>query len=53
MQKLKNDELDRISVADYKKSEKTPIVIILDNVRSMNNIGSAFRTADAFLIEKK
>jgi len=52
MQKLKNEELDRISIEDYKASDKTPIIIVLDNIRSMNNIGSAFRTADAFLVEK-
>jgi 23S rRNA (guanosine2251-2'-O)-methyltransferase len=52
MQKLKNKELNRISTYEYKNSIKTPIVVILDNVRSMNNIGSAFRTADAFRIEK-
>jgi tRNA G18 (ribose-2'-O)-methylase SpoU len=49
MRKLANEELNRISVEDYKKTEKTPIVIVLDNVRSLNNIGSVFRTADAFL----
>lgn len=52
MQKLKNEELERISAEDYKNSAKTPIVIMLDNIRSMNNIGSAFRTADSFLIEE-
>jgi len=52
MRKLKNSELDRLSVADFKSSEKTPLVIILDNIRSLNNIGSVFRTSDAFLIEK-
>jgi len=52
MQKLKNEELARISAADYKDSTKNPIVIVLDNIRSMNNVGSAFRTADAFRIEK-
>ncbi|MEZ4858831.1 MAG: RNA methyltransferase [Flavobacteriaceae bacterium] len=50
--KLKNSELDRISSSEFKNSEKTPLSIILDNVRSLNNIGSVFRTADAFLIEK-
>lgn len=50
--KLKNSELGRKSVKDFKESDKTPIVIILDNVRSLNNIGSVFRTADSFLIEK-
>jgi 23S rRNA (guanosine2251-2'-O)-methyltransferase len=52
MRKLANEELNRISVEDYKKTAKTPIVLVLDNVRSLNNIGSIFRTADAFLIEK-
>ncbi|MGD1889120.1 MAG: RNA methyltransferase [Cyclobacteriaceae bacterium] len=52
MRKLKNEELGRLSVDDYKAAKKRPIVVILDNVRSMHNVGSAFRTADAFLIEK-
>ena len=52
MKKLTMDELNRISVEEYKQAEKTPIVVVLDNVRSMNNIGSVFRTADAFRIEK-
>lgn len=52
MRKLKNEELDRLDVASFKKADKTPVVIILDNIRSLNNIGSVFRTADAFLIEK-
>ncbi|MHA6279528.1 RNA methyltransferase [Salinimicrobium sp. CAU 1759] len=50
--KLKNSELDRKSTEEFKAAEKTPIIVILDNVRSLNNIGSIFRTADAFLIEK-
>lgn len=50
--KLKNSELDRKSAEEFKLAEKTPIIVILDNVRSLNNIGSIFRTADAFLIEK-
>lgn len=50
--KLKNSELDRKTTSEFKAAKKTPIVIILDNVRSLNNIGSIFRTADAFLIEK-
>lgn len=50
--KLKNSELDRKSPTEFKKARKTPIIVILDNVRSLNNIGSIFRTADAFLIEK-
>lgn len=52
MRKLKNEELDRLSTEEFKKADKTPIALVLDNVRSMNNIGSAFRTADAFRIEK-
>ena len=52
MRKLKNSELDRLSVEGFKSVEKTPIIIILDNIRSLNNIGSVFRTSDAFLIEK-
>ena len=52
MRKLKNSELDRLSVEEFKNSDKTPIIIILDNIRSLNNIGSVFRTSDAFLIEK-
>ncbi|TBW30225.1 RNA methyltransferase [Gramella sp. KN1008] len=50
--KLKNSELDRKSVEEFKEAEKSPIIVILDNVRSLNNIGSVFRTADAFLIKK-
>lgn len=50
--KLLNSELERKSVSEFHKAEKTPIIVILDNVRSLNNIGSVFRTADAFLIEK-
>ena len=51
MRKLKNEELNRISTDEFRQKEKTPVVLVLDNVRSMNNIGSIFRTADAFLIE--
>jgi tRNA G18 (ribose-2'-O)-methylase SpoU len=50
--KLKNNELGRISAAAYKEKEKTPLILILDNIRSLNNIGSVFRTADAFLVKK-
>ncbi|MEW7277280.1 RNA methyltransferase [Aquimarina sp. 2201CG1-2-11] len=50
--KLKNSELDRKSIEEFKASKKTPLIIILDNIRSLNNIGSVFRTADAFLIKK-
>lgn len=49
--KLKNEELNRISVDEFKTAQKTPVIIVLDNIRSLNNIGSVFRTADAFLIE--
>ncbi|MGN7515158.1 MAG: RNA methyltransferase [Allomuricauda sp.] len=50
--KLENSELDRLDVTGFKEAKKSPIIIILDNVRSLNNIGSVFRTADAFLIQK-
>lgn len=50
--KLKLEELNRIDVETFKKTEKIPLVIILDNIRSMHNVGATFRTADAFLIEK-
>ncbi len=52
MRKLENSELDRKSIDDFKKAEKKPLIIILDDIRSLHNIGSVFRTADAFLIEK-
>ncbi|WP_321371524.1 RNA methyltransferase [uncultured Draconibacterium sp.] len=52
MRKLRNIELDRLSVEEYKQSDKTPIVVVLDNIRSCNNIGSVFRTSDALLINK-
>jgi len=52
MRKLKNSELNRKSIQEYKQSEKTPIIVVMDNIRSLNNIGSIFRTGDAFLIEK-
>lgn len=52
MRKLENRELERKSVTDFKQAIKTPIIIILDDIRSLHNIGSVFRTADAFLIEK-
>ena len=52
MRKLKNSELKRKTISEFKLVKKNPIVIILDNVRSMNNIGSVFRSADAFLIKK-
>lgn len=52
MRKLRNKELNRLSVDEYKDTVKTPIVVVLDNIRSCNNIGSVFRTSDALLIEK-
>lgn len=52
MKKLSLEALGRISVAEFKDSEKIPVCILLDNVRSLHNVGSAFRTADAFRIEK-
>jgi len=52
MRKLENVELYRKSVTEFKEAAKTPLILILDDVRSLNNIGSIFRTADAFLIEK-
>src|SRR5215510_6206246 len=51
MRKLKNEELNRISKEEFKDKPKTPVILVLDNVRSMNNVGSIFRTADAFLLE--
>lgn len=52
MRKLKNSELDRLSVEAFKEMSKTPLIVVLDNIRSLNNIGSVFRTCDAFLVEK-
>ena len=52
MKKLKNKDLQRISIEEFKNSKKTPITLVLDNVRSALNVGAIFRTADAFLIEK-
>src|SRR6478736_5607504 len=51
-QKLRNEELNRLSVDEFKEAQKQPVTIVLDNVRSLNNVGSVFRTADAFLIEE-
>jgi 23S rRNA (guanosine2251-2'-O)-methyltransferase len=51
MRKLLNSELERKTVEQFRKSEKSPFVIVLDNVRSQSNVGSVFRTADAFLAE--
>ena len=52
MRKLKNSELTRLTVNEFKQAKKTRLIVILDNIRSLNNIGSVFRTSDAFLIEK-
>ena len=52
MRKLKNSELSRLDTAQFKEAEKSPLIVVLDNIRSLNNIGSIFRTADAFLIKK-
>ncbi len=52
MRKLKNSELNRLNIDEFKNASKTPLIIILDNIRSLNNIGSVFRTSDAFLIKK-
>lgn len=51
MRKLRNEELNRKSAAEFHEAEKLPVIFILDNVRSMNNVGSVFRSADAFLLE--
>jgi 23S rRNA (guanosine2251-2'-O)-methyltransferase len=50
MQKLKLDDLNRVSIDEFKEQEKLPVIVVLDNVRSMHNIGSIFRTADGFSI---
>jgi tRNA G18 (ribose-2'-O)-methylase SpoU len=52
MRKLKNSELNRVDVEGFKSAEKIPLIVILDNIRSLNNVGSVFRTSDAFVIEK-
>ncbi len=52
MRKLKNKELNRLNLEEFKNKKKVPIIIVLDNVRSAHNVGSIFRTSDAFLIEK-
>ncbi|MEA3462865.1 MAG: RNA methyltransferase [Bacteroidota bacterium] len=51
MRKLSNEELERLSVEEFKRIDKVPLMVVLDNVRSLNNIGSVFRTADAFRLE--
>tara|TARA_E500000331_G_scaffold132898_1_gene129982 strand:- start:1010 stop:1540 length:531 start_codon:yes stop_codon:yes gene_type:complete len=52
MRKLKNTELNRKSIDEFKKSQKTSAIVILENIRSIHNVGSIFRTSDSFLIEK-
>ncbi len=52
MRKIENSELERKTVEEFKVADKTPIIIVLDDIRSLHNIGSVFRTSDAFLIEK-
>jgi len=52
MRKLRNEELDRLTIKEFHASEKTPLTVVLDNVRSLNNIGSVFRTCDGFRVEK-
>ncbi|WP_207533444.1 RNA methyltransferase [Desertivirga arenae] len=52
MRKLKLDELNRVSVEDFKKQEKLPVTVILDSVRSLHNVGSVFRTSDGFAVER-
>ena len=52
MRKIKNDGLDRLSPEEFKEADKNPVVLVLDDVRSAMNVGSAFRTSDAFRVEK-
>jgi len=52
MHKLKLEELGRPSVEEFRRQEKLPLVVVLDNIRSMQNVGSVFRTCDAFAVEK-
>lgn len=51
MRKLKITELSRLSIEEFKRRKKTPLIVVLDNVRSLHNVGSVFRTSDAFLLE--
>ena len=51
MKKLSSEELNRLNIEEFKSSEKSPFVVVLDNIRSLNNIGSVFRSSDAFLVE--
>ena len=52
MRKLKLDELNRVSVSEFKELDKLPVAVVLDNVRSMHNVGSIFRTSDGFAVEQ-
>ncbi len=52
MRKLRNKELNRLTLEEFKKIEKTPVIVILDNVRSLNNVGSVFRTSDALCLQE-
>lgn len=52
MRKLKLEELNRKSVEEFHQAEKRPVIVVLDNIRSMHNVGAVLRTADAFLVEK-
>lgn len=52
MRKLKVDELNRLTAEEFKEADKIPVVVVLDNIRSLNNVGSAFRTGDAFAIDR-
>ncbi|MDO5607095.1 MAG: RNA methyltransferase [Capnocytophaga sp.] len=52
MRKLANEELERLNIDQFKATDKTPLIVILDNVRSLNNVGSVFRTCDAFLVKQ-
>ena len=51
MRKLRTIEMNRLSVEEFHQAEKTPLIVVLDDVRSMHNVGSVFRTADAFRLE--
>lgn len=52
MRKLRNEELNRPDLERYRSTQKLPIVVVLDNIRSLHNVGSVFRTSDAFLVEE-
>ena len=51
MRKLKNSELNRKTIQEFRETPKYPVIVVLDNIRSLNNVGAVFRTSDAFLIE--